>query len=420
LVVETDISHLSDPATPINEEGKKQLEELASRYPWSEQVQVLYLKSLKDTNDVRFSKTLGKVALQCQDRSVLFKYLYSSDIQKTIDKVESEMAALPELSGLIPEDWKRSKGLITPENKVLEEAKIPAIKIESDEHLGDSTSDIKSNEKKESLPTGSDIETNNASLTLPKINLIQPNSATAEHGSDLNNNEEELAISAPETESGNEDSERKEVDLEQIDLSESGSEDIEIRESEVEPDTESLVAKDDDRKSKDSSNALSELNQTIISEAVDTVMEKEVMEFKSDLEEQISAKDLDSVDHNKDTSFLSSDDFVNWLVNKANKVEYPGFKEEKSVKASADDIITRFILNEPQIARGKAKDYDNGNLAADSLVDNEEFITETLAEIYANQGNISKAKRAFQLLSLKYPEKSIYFAARIKQLGRKK
>jgi hypothetical protein len=103
-------------------------------------------------------------------------------------------------------------------------------------------------------------------------------------------------------------------------------------------------------------------------------------------------------------------------------VNYPSFSDKGAVKPTdyADSIIDNFIQKEPQISRGKSQEYSLENLAAESLVDNEEFVTETLAEIYADQGNNSKAKRAFQLLSLKYPEKSIYFAARIKRLGRKK
>ena len=51
-----------------------------------------------------------------------------------------------------------------------------------------------------------------------------------------------------------------------------------------------------------------------------------------------------------------------------------------------------------------------------STSENDEIITETLANIYFQQKKYEKASEAYQKLSLKYPEKSIYFASRIKEI----
>ena len=51
-----------------------------------------------------------------------------------------------------------------------------------------------------------------------------------------------------------------------------------------------------------------------------------------------------------------------------------------------------------------------------SLVESDELISETLANIYAEQKKYDKAVDAFKKLSLKYPEKSAYFALRIKEI----
>jgi len=48
--------------------------------------------------------------------------------------------------------------------------------------------------------------------------------------------------------------------------------------------------------------------------------------------------------------------------------------------------------------------------------DSPEFVTETLAKIYARQGMYKQAILAYEKLSLKYPEKNTYFAGQIEEV----
>ena len=56
---------------------------------------------------------------------------------------------------------------------------------------------------------------------------------------------------------------------------------------------------------------------------------------------------------------------------------------------------------------------------AQSISASDEIVTETLAKLYMEQGYYKKAKKAYKKLSLKYPKKSSFFAAQIKDIKKK-
>lgn len=84
-----------------------------------------------------------------------------------------------------------------------------------------------------------------------------------------------------------------------------------------------------------------------------------------------------------------------------------------------DQIIERFIQEEPQIKHPSGVKLNNENKARRSSEDKEELVTETLAKIYTEQMLYHKAILTYKKLMLKYPEKSLYFAGQIEQLENK-
>lgn len=97
----------------------------------------------------------------------------------------------------------------------------------------------------------------------------------------------------------------------------------------------------------------------------------------------------------------------------------PSQIEKKTTgKNEQTKIIEQFIQQAPRITPMKA--YNNPvNMAKKSVQETNELVTETLAAIYAQQGNLEKAISFYEKLSLKIPEKSAYFAALIKDLKNK-
>jgi hypothetical protein len=84
-----------------------------------------------------------------------------------------------------------------------------------------------------------------------------------------------------------------------------------------------------------------------------------------------------------------------------------------------DEIIERFIHEVPQIKPQTGEKLDNENKARRSSEDQDEIVTETLAQVYVDQMLYHKAIKVYKKLILKFPEKSRYFASQIDGLEKK-
>ncbi len=111
--------------------------------------------------------------------------------------------------------------------------------------------------------------------------------------------------------------------------------------------------------------------------------------------------------------------FTEWLRIVKTNVHPPAPKKttkpaDRTPKAAP--IIDRFIKEEPRITPARSTFYSAVNMARQSLTEHDDLISETLAKIYASQGNFEKAISTYDKLSLLHPEKSTYFAALIQDL----
>mgnify|MGYP001195212388 CR=1 FL=1 len=93
----------------------------------------------------------------------------------------------------------------------------------------------------------------------------------------------------------------------------------------------------------------------------------------------------------------------NKTINEVNNLVNDFVKEKKNMY-----YINKDILNNP------------GLTLENSLIENDEIITPTLAKVYLEQGHLEKAIIAYKKLSLKYPEKNSFFANQIKLITKLK
>lgn len=84
-----------------------------------------------------------------------------------------------------------------------------------------------------------------------------------------------------------------------------------------------------------------------------------------------------------------------------------------------EEIIERFLKSEPRIRPRTDIAPEPDEKAERSLKEEGKLVSETLARIHENQGNYRRAIEIYRALSLKYPQKSTYFAAQIEKLEEK-
>lgn len=111
-----------------------------------------------------------------------------------------------------------------------------------------------------------------------------------------------------------------------------------------------------------------------------------------------------TIQRNKEESHTTSD-----------KEEIQFTLEEEILKKKKFELIDKFIEDNPKITPiAKEDKYHKIDIKSSIELDKKELMTETLAKVYLEQKKYKKAIQSYKILSLKYPEKSGFFADRIR------
>jgi hypothetical protein len=129
---------------------------------------------------------------------------------------------------------------------------------------------------------------------------------------------------------------------------------------------------------------------------------------------KVSNKKTDILELGKPIEFISSEPhtFNEWMKL---TIQKPIQRGHNTIGNDKLEIINQFLKTNPKI-KPVAKQQTSIDISTESASENENLMTETLAKVYLEQKKYAKAIQAYHILSLKYPEKSSFFANQIKAI----
>ncbi len=385
-----------------------ELKSLVETYPWFQTAQLLYAKALSNSNHIEYYSSLKKSSIVAADRQMLYRLITEA---KTTALSPVEKAIIPSQK---KEETKEIKLNVSETKKEPEtENSLPEIKLTSNNYVSGKSSDI----------------------TFNTENFINEEPVTKkENVQEENNKRLELIIT-----------QRDEVPVKkEITKTEQEQVSGEKKELKIAP----FVRSDEKN-----------LDEIIVNPVVNAYIEKEFFHV-TDINKPIEKTEQDAISENKEgfdeetgkkilTETLNEPhSFSEWLKLLSHKsqpvketsteVKSKQFseikqeikKDEKPTevvqpqtipdedKLKKQELIDKIIRSNPGPTRitETTEFFNAGKSARASNKEDETLVTETLAWIYEQQGNYPKAIKAYKTLSLKYPEKSVYFASLIQKI----
>jgi tetratricopeptide (TPR) repeat protein len=373
----SEYTYLLNNPNAVNEKQSKALETVVDSFPYFQSARALYLKGLYNQDSYKYNFALKQTAAHTTDRSVLFDFITSDEftiIEKDI--YEQKLALLMDIEVIESEIQKGDESKKADETTSAEVSTLPVIPTVEFE-----SSDIDF-VKLENNPIADEVT---EEITLTEI-------IPTEIEEDVHIPTQEETVS---TETILETAIEEETKEEPVSL--------EIFEETVE-ETISTEAVSIDQNSFASSTEeiLPEIEEKLEIGKPIAFSQNEKHSFQEWLQ-LASFKPIDRIKEEKETFSIE------------NSIQ----KEEKKLENSTDklkklEIIDKFIEANPKIT--PAREVTELPSKPVETSDTTHLMTETLARVYLEQKKYSKAIQAYEILILKYPEKSIFFADRIKDI----
>lgn len=386
------------------------LERISKQYPYFSVAQVLLSKSYQRRKDHRFADQVAQASLYAGNREKLYHYLKE---ESTV--IETPVVALPRVEAKTTETaTEATTPLPLPVIVPVSEPQAPEEKPSQDfSGLVDFILD-----EKGIVPDKEEIQPEPTNLVAERVEIAfhvdEPLPVPATRVTPAEEPKAALPERVPVPEM---DDFQREILLEAI----QSSIEQEVSTEETEADAEPQITQQTPPAEDDQSFAAwvyrrsqqVHFAENAQKQPVDQTESPDVADWKHLSDEETRAASGEAeMSADPEVDELLSRDETTTLSHRSTKIQSTDYESHKR------DLIDRFIRQEPRITRGKTTDYTPGNIAKDSVEEDHLPVTETMAQLYARQGRLDKARKAFKKLIELHPEKSVYFAAQLKNLDK--
>ncbi|MBF6655021.1 tetratricopeptide repeat protein [Flavobacterium columnare] len=371
------ISLLKNPNT-ITHSQCSELESVLKEYPYFQSARSLYLKGLHIQDSFKYTTALKLTAAHTTDRTVLFDFITNKNFAQELYFTENTSAY--ETKTISPEK------ITKPISNIIEETRNTTISLELESEAQSSATDEEKLEQSvlNSIIIANEIveDVNDNTIREESISLKNPLeksilSSISESDQSANNKIEVATSINPSI--------REKISWleDTVDLEQEQAIDINL--------SEPIIL--------DDSKTLSFQEWLLLSKT--TPIERP--------ENSVTTKNKESeIKKEKEVNIEEISKAVPLSINN----ESSNITEKKEIDVSSKmDLIDKFIHTNPKISPPK------DNIPTPNYIvkknDSPYLMTETLAKIYLEQKKYTKAIQAYEILILKYPEKSSLFADRI-------